>query len=164
MEFESKNVQNKRLRFIRRPLDKDGALTRRKQVYLKGWKAKPPPVSSLSKFKDTKPKNFSQDPHQLSKLVPWITRELQAILGIQDVELILEYIVALLKTIDLKTNQGKECLQEYLGIHTELFIHELFCFAKSFLNMEAYDQVVEYDQTDPVGENSVSEFTTSSSS
>ncbi|KAI8891747.1 hypothetical protein BC833DRAFT_613375 [Globomyces pollinis-pini] len=38
-----------------------------------------------------------------------------------------------------------EVLNEYLGEHTSLFIHELVCFAKSSFDISNYDRYVQYE-------------------
>ncbi|KAG0332655.1 hypothetical protein BG004_001159, partial [Podila humilis] len=59
-------------------------------------------------------------------------------------EIIREYITAVLKRYDLQTDQAQDLLQDFLHEHTGHFVHELMGFARSPLSMDAYDKVAQY--------------------
>ena len=92
----------------------------------------------------------------------WIRRELQ-VFGFLDsgtssgegltrrannAEFLLEYIVAILKTVDIKGSggQAEDMLQEFLGRdNTRLFLHELRAWLRSpYLSLEAWDRNIQY--------------------
>lgn len=83
-------------------------------------------------------------PHLIVKLTPWIRRDLCAIFPSTNTELIKDYILALLQTHNLQSDEFVEGLGEYLGDDTELFVHELVGFARSPLEMKTYDSLVQY--------------------
>ncbi len=63
-------------------------------------------------------------------------------------EFLLEYIIAILKTVDIKgsAGQAEEMLQEYLGRdNARLFLHELRAWLRSpYTSLENWDRAVQY--------------------
>ena len=66
-------------------------------------------------------------------------------------EFLLEYIIAILRTVDINGSRGQaeEMLQEFLGQeHTRLFLHELRSWLRSpYTTLENWDAHVQYDET-----------------
>lgn len=66
----------------------------------------------------------------------------------ENAEFVLLYIIAILKTVDIKGSNGKaeEMLQAYLGEdHSRLFLHELEAWLRSPYNaLEDWDRAVQY--------------------
>ncbi|KAJ4722225.1 E3 ubiquitin-protein ligase Topors [Melia azedarach] len=95
----------------------------------------------------------------LQRIEPWIGRELQAILGDPDPSIIVHVASSLfIACLERKLNAPprQPCvaddflapLRPFLHNHTDMFWHELRCFAESSLTMETYDSVVEYRKLD----------------
>jgi hypothetical protein len=65
-------------------------------------------------------------------------------------EFLLEYIIAILRTVDIKGSggQAEELLQEFLGrANARLFLHELHAWLRSPYNsLEDWDRAVQYDE------------------
>ena len=65
-------------------------------------------------------------------------------------EFLLQYIIAILKTVDIKGSggQAEELLQEFLGRDiARLFLHELKAWLRSpYLSLEDWDRNVQYTQ------------------
>lgn len=65
-------------------------------------------------------------------------------------EFLLEYIVAILKTVDIKGSggQAEEMLQEFIGRDdTRLFLHELRAWLRSpYTSLEDWDRHVQYSE------------------
>ncbi|KAF9200388.1 hypothetical protein BGZ49_009391 [Haplosporangium sp. Z 27] len=148
------------------------ALERRRHVYRHRLFVKHMGANRISGFQQITPESFRIFPHRLDRLIPWIRRELQAILSLDNqpnsdsssltstpsmtencqdsdrgLELIREYIIAVLKRFDLQTDQAQDLLRDFLYEHTEQFVHELMGFARSPYSIEAYDRVAQYDTT-----------------
>ncbi|KAI4245746.1 MAG: hypothetical protein L6R40_002274 [Gallowayella cf. fulva] len=105
---------------------------------------------------------FNQDEELIRRARKWIRRELQvfAFLGIDgqeeegiarrtnNAEFLLEYIIAILKTVDIKGSggQAEDMLQEFLGReNTQLFLHELRAWLRSpYTSLEDWDRHVQY--------------------
>ncbi|EFA76139.1 RING zinc finger-containing protein [Heterostelium album PN500] len=79
-----------------------------------------------------------------SRLSPWIKRELQAILQTEQVDILEEMILSLLKKHTIDSAIIIDTLKRFLFDKTDLFLHELLCFACSHYNIQAYDQNVTY--------------------
>ncbi|KAG0302886.1 hypothetical protein BGZ99_002864, partial [Dissophora globulifera] len=148
-------------------------------------------ANRISGFQQITPETFRVLPHKLDRLIPWIRRELRAILSLSSMsypttsadagpstasssstpspypfsisnssdyqdhhqyeeidtglELIREYIVAVLKQYDLQTDRAQDLLRDFLHEHTAQFVHELMAFARSPYSIEAYDRSAQYD-------------------
>ena len=65
-------------------------------------------------------------------------------------EFLLEYIVAILKTVDVKGSggQAEDMLQEFIGLdNTRLFLHELRAWLRSpYTSLEDWDCHVQYNE------------------
>ncbi|KAG6726519.1 hypothetical protein I3842_02G084200 [Carya illinoinensis] len=92
----------------------------------------------------------------VQRIEPWIRRELQAILGDPDPSVIVHVATSLfIASLEKKNNANSERLdgednlmaplRPFLQDRTNMFLHELRCFAESSLNVDAYDAVVEYE-------------------
>ncbi|KAG8370002.1 hypothetical protein BUALT_Bualt14G0072300 [Buddleja alternifolia] len=93
----------------------------------------------------------------LRRIEPWIQRELQAVLGDPDPTIIVHVATSLFisryekKHENFRGQIGVEDdflapLRPFLHEQTEIFWHELRCFAESSFSMETYDTVVEYKE------------------
>ncbi|KAJ3058436.1 hypothetical protein HDU98_005460, partial [Podochytrium sp. JEL0797] len=91
-----------------------------------------------------------------SKTTNWIRRDLRVILGLQDVEIVVEYVLAVLEKHALQTEQAMALLRPYLRDKTDLFVHELVGFMRSRLTIDAYDLVAQYENVSGAGSSSES--------
>ena len=115
----------------------------------------------LSRFRDLTPQLFAQDQELVSRARQWIRRELQVFqyLSAQqegelitrkanNAEFLLEYIVAILKTVNIKGSggQAEDMLSDFLGSdNTRLFLHELRAWLRSpYSSLEDWDRHVQY--------------------
>lgn len=116
----------------------------------------------LSRFQDLTPGQFNQDNELITRARKWIRRELQVFeflnpdaegaeglaRGIGNTEFLLEYIIAILKTVDIKGSggQAEDMLHEFLGReNTRLFLHELRAWLRSpYTSLEDWDRHVQY--------------------
>lgn len=146
----------------RPPVSLDAALLRRRQIYARGLYSLYVGTNRLSRFRDWTPQLLSQDEELISRARKWIRRELQVFdfLNIDggegegvtrranNAEFLLEYIVAILKTVDIKGSRGQaeDMLQEFLGReNTQLFLHELKAWLRSpYMSLEDWDRHVQY--------------------
>ena len=146
----------------RPPVSADAALLRRRHIYTSGLYSLHVGTNRLSRFRNLSPQLFSQDEELISRARKWIRRELQVfdflnVVGGEEggitrrannVEFLLEYIVAILKTVDIKGSggQAEDMLQEFLGrSNTQLFLHELKAWLRSpYTSLEDWDRHVQY--------------------
>lgn len=148
--------------------------TLRRDVYLHGRFSKHVGSNRLSLYRELTPTFFCRDEHLVSRARMWIRRELQVFSFLtaeeppttatsaasrpdesqarrkaNNVEFLLEYIVAILKTVDImgSAGQAEDMLSEFLGRdNTRVFLHELRSWLRSpFTKLEDWDRAVQYD-------------------
>lgn len=124
-------------------------------------------ANRISRFRNFTPKIFATSEELQSRARKWIRRELQvfdflrpasseATAGVSSTtsghaEFLLEYIVAILKSVDIKssTGQAEDMLQEFLGRESaRLFLHELEAWLRSpYTALQDWDRKVQYRLT-----------------
>lgn len=150
-----------------------GALARRRQVYRHRLLSLHVGSNPTSRYKDITLRQFQSDPDLLSRARTWIRRELQVFEFLNDdsegrsedsgVEgagrrrrrqnnavFVLEYIIAILKTVDIQESSGhaENLLSDFLGReNSQIFLHELHSFLRSPFSIEAWDKNVQYDES-----------------
>jgi len=106
---------------------------------------------------------FTSDSELVSRARKWIRRELQVFEFLSpdapsgkdrranNAEFLLEYIVAILKTVDIQGSGGQagDLIQEFLGReNTRLFLHEIRAWLRSpYMNLEEWDRNVQYNES-----------------
>lgn len=144
----------------------DLALLRRRHVYRHRLYSLHVGSNRISRFRNVTPQLFSADAELQSRARKWIRRELEVFTFLQpdaeeagssrranNAEFLLEYIVAILKTVDIKgsSGQAEEMLQEFLGReNARLFLHELNAWLRSpYSNLQDWDRHVQYREELP---------------
>ncbi|KUJ14707.1 RING finger domain protein, partial [Mollisia scopiformis] len=141
----------------------DEALLRRREVYGNQLYSLHVGSNRVSRFKDLTPSIFTRDVELVSRARKWIRRELQVFSFLSpdsaasgssgdrranNAEFLLEYIIAILKTVDIQgsSGQAEEMLKDFLGReNTRLFLHELRAWLRSpFTSLEDWDRNVQY--------------------
>lgn len=140
----------------------DLALVFRKSVYQNRLYSMYIGSNKYSRYRNVSPALLREEAHMITKAKKWIRRELGVFdflspsspdFGRRDrratnAEYLLEYIVAILKSIDLKgsAGQAEELLSDYLGReNTRLFLHELESWLRSpFESLREWDQATQY--------------------
>ncbi|OBT75511.1 hypothetical protein VF21_04912 [Pseudogymnoascus sp. 05NY08] len=147
----------------------DDALARRRAVYAQNLYSLHVGSNRISRYRDFTPQSLSASPLLQSRARTWIRRELRVFAflhptdnteegdGTQggrtrgrgdNAEFLLEYIIAVLKTVDVQgaAGQAEELLKEFLGReHARLFLHEVRAWLRSpFARVEDWDRNVQY--------------------
>ncbi|KAI9778165.1 MAG: hypothetical protein M1816_004249, partial [Peltula sp. TS41687] len=155
-------------------LGPDSAILRRRHVYRNQLYSLHVGSNRLSRFRDLTPEMFRRDEEFISRARKWIRRELQVFEFLnasqleggkentepavrsrraKNAEFLLEYIIAILKSVDIKGSggQAEEMLQEFLGRDdTRLFLHELRAWLRSpYTALEDWDRAVQYNKLLP---------------
>jgi hypothetical protein len=148
----------------RHPPSPDAALNRRRQIYEFSLYSLHVGSNRLSQFRELTPTLFISSPSLVSRARMWIRRELRVFEylhtrstepnqpnRINNAEFLLEYIVAILKTVDIKGSggQAEDMLQDFLGReNAKLFLHELSSWLRSpYTKLEDWDRMVQYNET-----------------
>ena len=143
----------------------DTALLRRRQIYRQRLYSLHVGSNRLSRFRELTPRLFSHDEELERRARMWIRRELQVFDSFDahdgseehddarkrranNAEFLLEYIIGILKTVNLKGSggQAEELLKDFLGTDdARLFLHELGAWLRSpYVALEDWDRNVQY--------------------
>lgn len=137
------------------------AIQRRREVYRSGLYSLHIGSNSQSRHHDYTPSQFSESSHLQSRAKLWIRRELQVFSFLNtssessgssslppNAEFLLHYLIAILKTCDIKDSAGhaEDLLSEFLGReNARLFLHELHAWLRSpYAKLEDWDRHVQY--------------------
>ena len=119
-------------------------------------------TNRISGYREFNPQSFRIDELLLSKAKKWIRRELQVFdflnnddqmhdgqrRGASNAEFLLGYIIAILKTTDIKGNNGhaEDLLKDFFGrTAARIFLHELQAWLRSpYQNLNEFDRSVQY--------------------
>ncbi|KAK2857304.1 hypothetical protein FQN49_004833 [Arthroderma sp. PD_2] len=159
------NLRHRRRQRASRPgpqghADVDSALLRRRHIYRHQLYSLRVGSNRHSRYRELTPQMVDRDDKLLSRARRWIRRELQVFtflnqgnrtgVRIGNPEYLLEYIVAVIRTVDMKgsAGQAEKLLQEFLGReYAPLFLHELQSWLRSpFENLREWDATVQYDE------------------
>ncbi|KAL7790181.1 hypothetical protein V8C43DRAFT_94820 [Trichoderma afarasin] len=160
-------------------LDAERIQAHRRDVYLHKRFSKHVGSNRLSLYRELTPRLFCTDEALVSRARMWIRRELrvfsflnadesgpssstprpgdanqaQARRRANNAEFLLEYLIAILKTVDImgSAGQAEDMLSEFLGRdNARLFLHELRSWLRSpFTRLEDWDRAVQYDPVVP---------------
>ncbi|KAI1756235.1 hypothetical protein F4782DRAFT_485341 [Xylaria castorea] len=147
------------------PVTQDHAIVRRQEIYRSRLYSLHVGSNSRSRYRDITPALFESEPELASRARAWLRRELQVFAFLRtpsspqssgdvmtrrranNAEFLLEYIIAILKTVDIQGSQGaaEDMLSEFLGReNTKLLLHELRNFLRSPWSIEVWDRRVQY--------------------
>ncbi|KAL4936381.1 hypothetical protein BDV06DRAFT_205164 [Aspergillus oleicola] len=158
----------------------DNPILRRQQVYRNRLYSLRVGSNRLSQYREFTPDMFNRDEELVSRARKWIRRELRVFEFLQpdtqsdsssssaasmnrpgqqrlenrrgnNAEFLLEYIIAILRTVDIKgsAGQAEELLRDFLGRdNASLFLHELQAWLRSpFSSLEDWDRNVQYGES-----------------
>ncbi|KIX07582.1 uncharacterized protein Z518_02235 [Rhinocladiella mackenziei CBS 650.93] len=149
---------------------KESSLDFRRHVYRNQLYSLHVGTNRISRYRNLAPASFIQDERLTSRARMWIRRELQVFDFLNsnslpsskgrstdrranNADFLLEYIIAILKSIDLKgsTGQAEELLKDFLGRdNARLFLHELEAWLRSpYEYLRDWDRAVQYAITEP---------------
>lgn len=148
--------------------DEDDGLERRRQVYNNRTYSLHVGSNQQSRYRNLVPQAFKQDATLIHRAKIWIRRELQVFEFLnpesppqgppegpatrrpRNAEFLGEYILAIIRSIDIRgsTGQAEELLQEFLGReNARLFLHELGSWLRSpHKRLQDWDESVQYSK------------------
>lgn len=162
-----------------RPTEPNDPLLRRRHVYRHQLYSLRVGSNRLSRYRELTPEHFNRDEELLTRARKWIRRELRVFTFLNpdsdeesgpervappgqqrldsrranNAEFLLEYIIAILRTVDLKgpAGQAEELLRDFLGReNARLFLHELQAWLRSpYSSLADWDRNVQYGDTSP---------------
>lgn len=109
-------------------------------------------MNTRRRVRETSPSFYRENPAQTHRLVPWLNRELNALLqghG-EQVAFLLDLIIGLIKRHPIESEEFYQHVFPFVGRNTRHFMKEFLAFAKSPYHMAAYDRHVSYEEnTEP---------------
>lgn len=131
-------------RSLRRLRDQDVVAFRR-ALYRTGVRVRN--ARDASRQRDISAAFLRQNPGCLRRLLPWLQRELTVLYGSHGslVNIVQNIIISRIMNYNMEDSAIRDELRPFLLARTDHFLHELVSFARSTLNMEAYDQQAVYD-------------------
>jgi hypothetical protein len=144
----------------------DQAILRRRHIYTHNLYSLHIGSNPVSRYRDPTPTLFRSDEHLVSRARTFIRRELRVFTFLNpdtsteaedttrrranNAEFLLEYTIAILKTVDMQgaAGQAEAMLADFLGRDAaRLFLHELRAWLRSpYGTLEAWDRAVQYPE------------------
>ncbi|KAH7237488.1 uncharacterized protein BKA55DRAFT_577583 [Fusarium redolens] len=168
----------RRSRYETASLSPSDEIARRRDVYRHNRYSKHVGSNRLSRYRELTPAAFCSDNDLVSRARMWMRRELQVFSFLNpdadqtvptpegsaprnaverrranNAEFLLEYIIAILKSVDImgSAGQAEEMISDFLGRdNTRLFLHELRAWLRSpYVKLADWDRAVQYDVSTP---------------
>jgi hypothetical protein len=90
---------------------------------------------------------YRNHPEEVHRLIPWLNRELQAILRSPGLSArVLDLVISQLPHCHIQSSQFRFQLESYLREHNNHFIHEFYIFARSPYDMIGFDENALYSE------------------
>lgn len=116
----------------------------RRFIYNQGlWVRRLPDITG--RYRKCSPRFLAQNPAQVHRLVPWLHRELSALLGSgRSCEAAMTEIMAMVVQHPIRSVEFRNGVETFLGSRTDHFIHEFHSFAISPYDTIGYDRYATY--------------------
>ncbi|KAH7982768.1 hypothetical protein HPB52_007015 [Rhipicephalus sanguineus] len=104
-------------------------------------------VPRLADYREASPEFYSAHPSRTRRLIPWLTRELNALMQHNRGRVLaaLDKVLWLIWNFDIRHPTFFQNLEDFFHEYTEHFVHEFYLFASSvFETMDDYDRGTEY--------------------
>ncbi|XP_065674240.1 uncharacterized protein LOC100207129 isoform X4 [Hydra vulgaris] len=139
--------QGREQRKMSRRLKWSATKDRRKAVYRLHMHVKEVKQRGRPKLRDISCEFFKENPALKHRLVPWLLRDLNVLLGDNDenIRFVMSLILNLISNISMECEEFKKQLEPFLFKETDHFIAELISFARSPYDIKGYDDNVVYD-------------------
>ena len=122
-------------------------------------------VGDSGRYRETSALFFARNPAAVHRLVPWLNREMMALLrNPADVAFLIDVILSTIPRVDVTSEAFYDLVSPFIGARTRHFVHEFHSFARSPFNMEAYDTRSVYERPPQMASTAPIEFSDSSSS
>ena len=106
-------------------------------------------MDKSGRVKECSPSWYRNNPAQTHHLVPWLGRELSALIQFEAnlIPRIIDLIIEIVQLFDIKSKEFHEQMVRYTGEKTQHFQHEFYSFACSTYGILEYDLRARYNMT-----------------
>jgi len=146
-QAERERMSEQRQRKMERRLKWSATKDRRKAVYRMNMTVKDVKQRGVPKYRNITPQFFDDNPALKHRLVPWLLRDLNVLLGNDDdgIRFVMSMILNIVSKISMEEEEFEKQLKPFLFNETKHFITELISFARSPYDIRGYDDNVVYD-------------------
>lgn len=104
-------------------------------------------LNNSTRYRESSPQFYRDNPACMHRLIPWLNRELVALLGASSsrITAVLELVLSLLSEVDIRHPDFSRHLYPSFGPRTRHFVHEFYAFATSVHDMVNYDHNASYE-------------------
>lgn len=109
----------------------------------------PESISDITgRYRESSPAWYRTNPAQTHRLVPWLNRELNALLEGSEHQsaYVAQKILQFIERFEIRSPEFHEKLLPYLGNRTDHFQHEFYHYARSVYDLIGYDRVATYTE------------------
>ncbi|KAL7646733.1 UNVERIFIED_CONTAM: hypothetical protein RMT77_001988 [Armadillidium vulgare] len=126
-----------------RPVPERGSSSFRLSIYTNNvWIQ--PMADVTGRYRESNPNLYREQPALTHRLVPWVNRELAALLPPSRIGVVLSDIMELIERYPINGRPFRRALRPHLGRRTRHFVHEFYNFARSPYDMIGHDQAAQY--------------------
>ncbi|KAJ7727272.1 hypothetical protein B0H16DRAFT_259763 [Mycena metata] len=137
----------------------DRSISKRRWIYEHDLYAKHVASNAYTRYRPyPTPAQFAASPDLISRTTMFLRRELQVWVNL-DVEFLTQFIISIMKAIDIRSESAVKLLSEFLDldapyveggrhVNAEHFAHEVYSYVRSpYKDLFVYDSVVQYEVT-----------------
>ena len=124
----------------------------RRDIYRRNMYLDPDSVQDIAgRVRECSPAWYRRNPAQTHRLVPWLNRELNALLVGSEHQscYVAQKILQYIERFNIRSPEFHEKLLPYLGTNTDHFQHEFYHYASSPHDMIAFDRYATYTYQNP---------------
>ena len=124
----------------------------RRDIYRRNMYLDPDSVQDIAgRVRECSPAWYRRNPAQTHRLVPWLNRELNALLVGSEHQscYVTQKILQYIERFNIRSPEFHEKLLPYLGTNTDHFQHEFYHYASSPHDMIAFDRYATYTYQNP---------------
>lgn len=103
------------------------------------------PIADITgRYRQSSPELYREQPALTHRLVPWVNRELAALLHSAFIGVVLAEIMDLIERYPINSREFRRAVRPHLGSRTNHFVHEFYHFARSPYDMVGHDNAARY--------------------
>ncbi|KAG0714999.1 E3 ubiquitin-protein ligase Topors [Chionoecetes opilio] len=103
------------------------------------------PIADITgRYRQSSPELYREQPALTHRLVPWVNRELAALVHSTRIGVVLTEIMDLIERYAINSREFRRAVRPHLGNRTNHFVHEFYHFARSPYDMVGHDNAARY--------------------
>ncbi|MPC48948.1 E3 ubiquitin-protein ligase Topors [Portunus trituberculatus] len=103
------------------------------------------PIADITgRYRQSSPQLYREQPALTHRLVPWVNRELAALLHSARIGIVLTEVMDLIERYPINSREFRRAVRPHLGSRTRHFVHEFYNFARSPYDMVGHDNAAHY--------------------